>query len=398
MNKYFALTFAVIFLLSFSFALSFPGKIISFKDLNMPTVYEGASFCVSMPLSTIDKDLLKNTPGVLGLLLHVKSGSPEDFLYVQSDLGLVYMRNIFGFNINHRHYIYDAQDNYIYVDLEPARLGNLDLFLCSSAKAKLQLYDDSQIGSYRIPYFGENNFTKSFKNSESYKINEKTTVEVNLKNSGYSEANVFLFYDNEIFTKWFKLKDGTPSLNQTIAPGESVNLEYNVVPLTGKSFTVSPAIVRYTVNGYVFSEYSNGLISNARAYLDEIFVTINIPTKDLDLNETGKLNILIFNDSDKNKESVLLVSGLEKFGYDDRYEITLGPSETKTMNFDLTSTKESIVTFNISMIAGDKEKTEKQYDSQTVSFGKEIANYNYIFVIVALVLAIGVAVYYKYGL
>jgi len=395
MNKLFAFSISLIFLISFSFALTFPGKTINFEDLNTPLTYVKDG-CIELGLSSLDKDTLKSTPGVLGLLLHIKEGDADDFFYVQSDLGVLYSRNIFGFNVNHRHFVSEAQNNYLFINLEPAKTGNLDLFLCAGSKNKIVLLEDSQIGSYRLPYFGENNFTKNFKDLDNYKINEKTPVEVVLKNSGYANAEIFLFYDNELFTNWFKLKDGTPSMSRLLAPDDFVSLEYNVVPLTGKSFSVSPAVVRYSVNGYIFTNYSNGLISNARAYLDEIFVNLDISSTHLDLNQEGTIKVILQNDSDKQKNAVLLVSNLDKFGLDNRYEIDLKPMETKTLTYKISSPKEQIFTFNVSLIAGNDEKTEKLYDSQTISFGKELTNYNYIYVIVAIVLVLGVAVYYRY--
>ncbi len=395
MNKFFIFGFLLVLLLSFSFALTFPGKSINFKDFNMPTIYEKDT-CVTMNLTSIQKDTLKSNPGILGLLLHIKTSGPDDFVYVQSDLGIVNSRNIFGFNINYRNLMSDAQSNYLFINLETVKKGNLELFLCASSKDKIELFDDSQIGSYRIPYFGEDNFTKSFQNLGNYKINEKTPVEVKLTNAGYSNAEIFLFYDNELFTNWFKLKDGTPSMTKILPPTESVSLEYNVVPLTGKSFSVSPAVVRYSVNGYIFSDYSNGLISNARAYLDEIFVKMDVSSTNLDINKEGIITITIQNDSDKPKAAVLLVSNLELFGLDNRYEIQLAPMETKIMTYKISSPKEGMFTFNVSLVAGDAEKTEKEYASQTVYFGKELNNYNYIYVIVAVLLVIGVAIYYKY--
>lgn len=397
MNKLFILGFAFIFLLSFSFALSFPGKTLDFKDLNLPTVYEN-DVCIPFNLSVLNKDLLLNTPGVLGLFLHIKSGNPEDFFYIQSDKGIVYSRNNFGFGVEHRNFVSDSQQDYLFINLESVRSVNLDLYFCVSSKNKLELFNDSQIGSYRIPYFGEKNFTKSFKNPNEYKLNEKSPVEVVLKNSGFGNADVFLFYDNEIFTKWFKLKDGVPSITKTLAPGEEISLEYNIEPSTDKSFTVSPAIARYTFNDYVFTEVSNGLISNARAYLDEIFVNVNLSETNLDLNETGVLQVVIYNDSNKDKDAVLLVQGLEKFGLDDRYQIVLKPFETKNLFYNLSSSTEKIVTFNVSMIAGDNQKTEKTYDTQTIYFGHGVNNYTYIYVVIAVVLVAGLVVYYRFAL
>lgn len=396
-RRYFVLLFFFIALLSFSFSLSFPGKTISFKDLNMPLIFNGDSVCASIDLSSADKDLLVNTPGVLGLLLHIKSGAPTSFVSVRSDLGMVYTKNIYGFNIKSTHYLSEAQNHYLYIDLQPARSGNLDFYLCTSSKSKIEFYEDSQIGSYKLPYFGGSNFTKAFKN-HNYKINEKTPVLVTLKNSGFADANVFIFYDNELFTKWFSLKNGTPSLNQNLKPGQSTSLEYNVVPLTDKSFTISPAVARYTVNGYVFTEYSNGFISNARNYLDELFVNVDFSAPKVDLNENETIKVGIYNDSNKNKNVELLVSGLEQFGLSDIYPVTLKPSETKTLSFDVNSSKNKMVKFKVYLAMNDVNNTKKLYDSQTVYFGNPINNYNYIFVIFAIVLVVGVIVYYKYGL
>jgi len=397
MNKFFIFTLIFIFVLSFGFALSFPGKTIDFKDINMPKIYSN-DVCVPFNLSVLNKDVLLNTPGVLGLFLHIRSGSQDDFFYIQSNKGIIYSRNIYGFSVEHRHFLSDAQQEYLFINIEQARSQDLDLYLCSSSKNKIELYDDSQIGSYRIPYFGEENFTKAFKNPTEYKLNEKSPVEVVLKNNGYGNADVFLFYDNEIFTKWFKLKDGVPSITKTLAPGEEISLEYNISPSTDKAFTVSPAIVRYTVNDYVFTEVSNGLISNARAYLDEIFVTVDLSKKNLDLNENGQLSLKIYNDSNKDKDAVLLVEGLENFGLDDRYQITLKPFETKNLVYQINSPSEKIVTFNISLIAGDKEKTEKTYDTQTIYFGQGVNNYTYVYVVIAVVLVAGLLVYYRFAL
>ncbi|PIU22018.1 MAG: hypothetical protein COT14_03405 [Candidatus Diapherotrites archaeon CG08_land_8_20_14_0_20_30_16] len=398
MNKCLIFVVCTIFLLCFSFALSFPGKAYKFSDLNTPLKLVGSDSCFSLNLSALEKDTLKNTPGILGLLLHLKeTENSDDFVFVQSDLGIVYNRNLFGFNINHRHYVSDSQDNYLFIPLESVKKGKIDLYLCGSAKDKIELYSDSEIGTYKIPYFGEDSFSKSFL-SENYKINEKIPIQVTLKNAGYGQAEVFLFYDNEIFTKWFKLKNGTPSLTKKLSPNESISLEYNVVPLTGKSFTVSPAIVSYSVNGYVFNEFSNALISNARVYLDEIFVTLNIPNKYMDINQQGNLSLTILNDSDKNKQAVLMIDGLSKFNQDERYELTLKPFETKTLSYKVMSDKELIVTFDVSLFANDKDKTEKQYDSQTIYFGHSVSNYNYLFVIVAIILVAGLVLYYKFGL
>jgi len=396
MNKFFILSILTVFLLSFAFSLSFPGKSISFSDLNMPLVYSNTG-CIPFNFTPQDKSLLLDTPGILGIMLHIKSEDPDAFFYLQSNLGTLYKKNVFGFNIEHRNFVSETQNGYLFIYLEPVRSEDLTIYFCVSSSSKIELYPDSQIGTYRIPYFGGDNFVKEFMN-DNYKIGEKTPVEVKLKNSGYGLTNIFLFYDNELFTKWFDLKDGTPSVTDSLEPGDETSLIYNLSPKTDKSFTVSPAVLRYDFNGYVFTEYSNGLISNARNYLDEIFLNINLTDKELTPNSKSILNIELLNDSEKNKDAVLLISGLEQFNLDDRYQVSLKPFEKKQLSYELTSPVEKIVTLNISLIAGENEKLEKVYDSQTISFENPLTNNNYIYVILAFVLVVGIIVYYKYGL
>ncbi len=385
-------------MLSFVNAISFEGTQFTFKELGYGQQIKVGE-CFPLSLTSDQKATLQSSQGVLGLLLHV-GGEPkiDDFVFVkygQKKENVVYHRSIFGFGVNYRSYLADSQKDYLYVDLESVKLGDLDLFLCAGGTNTTELLEDSVIGSFKIPYFGADNFSKSF-GADNYKINEKTPIVVALRNAGNKDANVFLFYDNEIFTKWFKLKEGTPSLSLNIKPGETKSLTYFFEPQISESFTVSPAIVRYTVNDYIFTDYSNALISNARNYLDEIFVTLNIPTKNLDYNEEETVSLQLYNDSKAEKDIVLKISGLANFGLDEKYPVSLKPLENKELQFKISSGKEQVVTLDVSLETTDSKAENKTYDSQTVYVGQAVQNYTYVIILFVIVLIIGILLYYKY--
>ncbi len=387
-----------LFLLSFVSAISFEGTQYTFKDLGASQQIKVGE-CTSLNLTAEQKANLQSSQGVLGLLLHV-GGEPktDDFVFVkygQKKENVVYHRSIFGFGVNYRNYLSDAQKNYLYVDLESIKLGDLDLVLCSGGTNTAELLEDSVIGSFKIPYFGGDNFSKNF-SADNYKIGEKTPIVVELRNAGSKDANVFLFYDNEIFTKWFELKEGTPSVSKNLLPGEMTSLTYYFEPQISESFTVSPAIVRYSVNDYIFTEYSNALVSNARDYLDEIFVTLDIPNKNLDYNQEETINLKLYNDSKNEKNIILIVSGFGKLGLDEKYPISLKPLETKEMQFKISSGKEQVVTLNVSLETTDSKAENKTYDSQTVYVGQAVQNYTYVIILFVVVLILGILLYYKY--
>ena len=180
-------------------------------------------------------------------------------------------------------------------------------------------------------------------------------------------------------------------------PNSSVELRYNMTPKSEKSFTVSPAVLRYDYKGYIFTNYSNGLVSNAKVYLDEIVANLKIDKKILDLNETSNIDVIVYNDSSLKKEAVLNISGLKEFGLSERYDLSLEPLETKTLKYNIKSSESKVVTLNLSITTNDGDSS-KILDSQTVSVGHNISNYSYIFVIFAIVLVLGIILYYKFWL
>lgn len=393
--KYFGLVFLALFLTTFASAISFEGKTYSFSDLNITPAFESPETCVFINLSDYQKNELVSYSGILGLFLHIKNYSGEGIIYIITEDGFSYKRNMFGFETNYGYLFRDIQDDYLFISLEELRDKEF-YYLCVRSENLLELYLDSEIGSFKMPYFADKDFTKGFVTKD-YKLNEKTPINVKVKNSGYDTAKIFLFYDNEIFTKWFKLKDGVPSLEENVIPNSAVELRYNIVPVSENSFTVSPAVLRYDYKGYIFTNYSNGLVSNARMYLDEILVNLNIDKKTLDLNETSNIEIVLYNDSSLAKEAVLNIFGLKEFGLSERYDLTLDPLETKTLTYNIKSSESKVVTLNLSIATNDGNNA-KILDSQTVSIGHNISNYSYIFVIFAIVLVLGIILYYKFWL
>jgi hypothetical protein len=71
--------------------------------------------------------------------------------------------------------------------------------------------------------------------------------------------------------------------------------------------------------------------------------------------------------------------------------------ELKTLTYNIKSQESKVVTLNLSLATNDGE-LEKNLDSQTISIGENINNYNYIFVIFAIVLVLGIILYYKFWL
>lgn len=393
--KYFGLIFITLFLTTLAYAIDFEGKTYSFDDLNIITTFSNPETCTFINLSDYQKNELISNPGILGLLLHIKNYSGEGIIYINTEDGYSYTRNIFGFETNYGYLFRDIQNNYLFISLEELKNKNF-YYLCVRSDNPLEFHLDSKIGSFKIPYFANKDFKKSFL-SEDYKLNEKTAIEVKAKNSGYDTAKIYLFYDNEIFTKWFKLKDGIPSIEENVIPNSSVELRYNMTPKSEKSFTVSPAVLRYDYKGYIFTNYSNGLVSNAKVYLDEIVANLKIDKKILDLNETSNIDVIVYNDSSLKKEAVLNISGLKEFGLSERYDLSLEPLETKTLKYNIKSSESKVVTLNLSITTNDGDSS-KILDSQTVSVGHNISNYSYIFVIFAIVLVLGIILYYKFWL
>ena len=393
--KYLSLVFIALFVTTFASAISFEGKTYSFSDLNITTTFESPETCVFINLSDYQKNELVSYSGIYGLFLHVKNYTDDGIIYVVTEDGFSYRRNMYGFETNYGYLFRDIQKDYLFISLEELKDKEF-YYLCVRSNNNLELYSDSTIGSYKIPYFSDNDFTKDFVTKD-YKLNEKTPIEVKVKNSGYDTAKIFLFYDNEIFAKWFKLKDGVPSLEENVIPNYTVELRYNIVPVSDKSFTVSPAVLRYDYKGYIFTNYSNGLVSNARMYLDEILVNLTIDKKTLDLNETSNIEVVLYNDSSLAKEAVLNISGLKEFGLSERYALNLEPLETKTLTYNIKSADSKVVTLDLSIATNDGNSS-KILDSQTVSIGHNISNYSYIFVIFAIVLVLGIIVYYKFWL
>ena len=77
--------------------------------------------------------------------------------------------------------------------------------------------------------------------------------------------------------------------------------------------------------------------------------------------------------------------------------IYLEPLETKTLKYNIKSSESKVVTLNLSITTNDGDSS-KILDSQTVSVGHNISNYSYIFVIFAIVLVLGIILYYKFWL
>lgn len=393
--KFLGLIFLGLFLTTFVSAINFEGKTYTFEDLNITLNFASPETCVHINLSDYQKSELLSYPGILGLFLHVKDYSGEGIIYTVTEDGFYYKRNMYGFETNYGYLFRDIQKDYLFLSLEELRDKEF-YYLCVRSNNYLELYSDSKIGAFKIPYFADKDFTKNFVSSE-YKLNEKTPLEVKAKNSGYDTARIFLFYDNEIFTKWFKLKDGIPSLEENLIPNSNVELRYNIVPKTEKSFTVSPAVLRYDYKGYIFTNYSNGLVSNARIYLDEILVNLNIDKVDLDLNELSNIEIVLYNDSSSEKEAVLNILGLKEFGLAERYDLNLKPLESKKLNYSIKSSESKVVTLNLSIATNDGTNS-KTIDSQTISIGSNITNYSYILVIFVIVLVLGIILYYRFWL
>lgn len=370
-------------------ALEFPGLIYNFDELGVPLEFN-QGLCYNFV--DLNYDAINDYEGILGLILHFKTISKDSAIYFKDGNEIITYNNIFGSNISTKYFVEDSQEKYLYVDLESVR--DLEyLTMCSVSQNKIYFLGDSQIGSYKIPYFGSN-FKKEFVN-KSYKLNEKTPVKITLKNTGYDTAKVFVFYDNELFKDWFKLKNGTPSLNENILPNVERSITYNVVPLTDKMFTVSPAVLHYNYNGYNFEIYSNSLISNARLYLDEIFVDLSVSKESFDINEAGLIDLDIINDSNNSKMVRMEIKGLSNFGLNEYQDLNLGPFEEKRIQYTITSNESKIVNLDVYLHAND---SNKEYAYKTIYFGKNIQNYNIIYVIFAIVLILGIIVYYRYGL
>jgi hypothetical protein len=256
----------------------------------------------------------------------------------------------------------------------------------------MTLHNDSEIGSYKIPYFECNDCFVKKPINEKYKVGESTPIEIKFINKGFKDANIIVFYDNEIFKNWFKLRDGQPSWSGLLKPNQYSNIVYSFEPLIAEEFIISPAIMKYVYNGYIFNVPSNPVIVGATPYFDSIACQIIVSKRDLRVNENTAVQTILYNDSNNTKEFELYLSHKDNA---QKKEILLNPFESKNIYFELTSDKESTVNFTVSL---QKTDLNKICGIDAIGFTDNTYDYKPILIILLLLIAVATFVYYNYFL
>ena len=349
--------------------------------------------CKKIILSKWNK--LKSEEGILGLFLHTNFGKDTWLIIRDANFKPLIHKSVYGVNIAFYYLQKDLENNWIFVNLEQIRKQNSNkIFICYSFgknETKATIFGDSEFGSYKIPNIRKIDFKKETLN-KNYKTDEKTPVIVKFKNSGFDTAKVFVFYDNLMFTKYFKLKDGTPQWQGVLKPNEDANLIYNFVPEKAEEFVISPAIIKYEFKDYVFYSYSNPVIVGARPYLNTISCNSEIHNFIYNINENIKIPVNLYNDSDKIKKFLVF---LETDNNKIKKEIVLNKEELKNTFFNIKENEETIKNYKIYL---KKENNLKECGSFTINFKKKHTSIIPYLIIFFLLFSIGIYIYYKYFL
>lgn len=398
MKKILTLILLTVFLFGTINALTFEGTKKTFEELGIKkTELTKENNCLT--LNYAEWSSLTDTNGILYMILHFGGiYDPEAKIVIFGPDNMpTKHKTVFGVNIAVMYTFKELQNGYLVTSLEDyrtAKQGNFKVCVYLDSVEKTNILQDSEIGSYKLPYFDcENCFSKKpYENK--YKVDQKTTMNVNFTNKGYSPAEVTVFWDNEIFTNWFKLRAGQASWEGTLAQNESAKLSYDFIPLIPENFIISPAILKYKINEYEFRTVSNPIIVGTVPYLDTINCQYALNRYEYDLGETATVDVSLYNDYDKEKTiSIILDTGKNQ----QKQSIMLGPQESKWVNFNIKETNEKIVNFTIKL---EKEglNSIKVCGKETIGFINKQTNYLPIIVLLLILIAIGTFVYYYYFL
>jgi len=401
MNK--ILTFLILSTLMIGFinALTFEGTSTSFSRLGYETK-ELTKNDNCLDLSYNNWQNLKEESGILAMILHFEGDMPNveektKIVVYDANNNPVRHKTAFGINIASTYGLKELQNGSLVVPLEALRNYNEGQFrVCVyfDKLEKINLVNDSEFGSYKIPYFDcEGCFVKS-EAKDKYKVGQKTELDVDFKNAGYADANLTVFWDNEIFTKWFRLRDGQASWEGTLGVGETSKLAYNFIPIIPENFVISPAVLKYTVNGYTFQSLSNPIIVGTVPYLDTINCEYVIPKYTYNVGETANIEVLLYNDYDKDKSvEVILNNGTKT----EKQIVTIGSQETKRATFALTEKKENTLNLSLTLEKAELGLT-KECGNETIGFTEKKQNYLPIIVLILILISIATFVYYYYFL
>jgi hypothetical protein len=398
----------IVFLIFLSISVSasyFEGTSIEPEELGLGDIrFTENMSCVDLFVPEQEWSSLKEFKGILGVEMNVflaDANSKANLFFYDEDGRSIAYNTTAGSKVGKNYGIEFIQNNFFFLYLESFRDKKyLKLEICGDlANTEYIIAKDLRFGSYKLPYF-QNSFRKEFLKKE-YKIGEKLPIKVKIKNEGFALADLSLFFDNSLFTKWFKLAEGEPSIKKVLEVGGEEELIYNITPQNLNDFIISPAVLQYKVKNYVFNIYSNSLIVDSREYLDTIFCDLEVEKERYDLNENVSINVELYNDSNIEKEIMLtlvfdnnLSTKLSKVVKIKAFDIL------EKENFSFVVNNEQVLKVDLYLSTRELNETNltsedtKNCGSETILFKSDSTNYAEYIIILFLILAIAIYIYY----
>jgi len=368
---------------------AFDGQSTTFKELGYSSkVLASGSNCFDLQINNWEQ--LKAEEGILGTMLHVNMPSDERSKFFLKNVNgeTITYRSIYGVRIAFVYKNKNLQDGKIFINLEQMRDLKGELQICGYPveNETITIFDNSEIGSYKIPYFGCEDCFKKKPVESKYKVNEPTPIKVEFTNKGYADTNLEVFYDNEIFQKWFLLGAGQPKWNGNLDINEEANFEYMFTPLIGENFVISPAVMTFSFDGYKFEELSNLIIVGTKPYLDTIICEYAIDRHTYEIGETANIELILYNDSASEKVFNVSLN-------DETTKVLMNSQESKTVLFEVSKDDESIDEYQITLTKDDLSKT---CGNLSLAFTESKFNYIPYIILLLVLIAIGTFVYYYY--
>jgi|GEM_PF-3295248 len=384
-----------IFSLSFASALSFEGSKKTFEYFGKDTtVLTKEHNCVEI---NPNWETLKKETGILGMILHLSMPqNDKTFLVVKDPTdNPIRHKSIVGVNIAFKYTYEDLQNNLLFVSLEDIKSyeqGTIKICGYTNSESNITVYKDSELGIYKIPYFEcKESFSKTPTVSQ-YKVGQKTPIEIKFKNCGYADANLSVFWDNELFTKWFKLNEGDPSWTGILESDKESTISYMFTPLIAENFIISPAFLHYTTDGYKFTTYSNPVIVGTVPYLDTVNCELFISKHNYSIGEEADIEIALYNDSMRGKDFELV---LEKKDQTEKKHIIIPAQESASELFAISENEEAISDLEIYLLKED-QNLRKLCGTDSIGFTRETNNYLPYAILLLILISIGTIVYYYY--
>ncbi len=244
----------------------------------------------------------------------------------------------------------------------------------SSTVTEARMLSDSIIGTYKMPEFKAENFTKTVDNDAPL-VGEEFEVTIKLSNTGSEATDInILHMKPEVENNYVQILRGQTSYFNIIKPGETITLKYSAKARKASPMSLAGAVAYYS---NIFGERKK-IVSNY-PFLDvrepEVKVKALFLLKEAakKVSETTSAQIAIKNEGQNTlyniavylelPEGIMLVNGNIAENI-----VSLKPKETKFFDFNISSARAGDFELGCKLAYLDYNVTETNCETARISF------------------------------